>query len=79
LKIHLSITISTESSWLSIHIVVDEFIFEEKTNYAPPFIYLLNRLEPQFDREFIASPCMDIHKNQWISKWISIKSWIIED
>jgi len=22
---------------------------------------------------------MDIHRNQWISKWISIKAWIIED
>jgi len=31
------------------------------------------------DRESIASQCMDIHRNPKISKWISIKAWIIED
>jgi len=31
------------------------------------------------DRESIASQCMDIHRNPRISKWISIKAWIIED
>jgi len=29
--------------------------------------------------ESIAGPCMDFHRNQWISTWISIKAWIIED
>jgi len=31
------------------------------------------------DRESIASQCMAIHRNPRISKWIFIKSWIIED
>jgi len=29
------------------------------------------------DRESIPSQCMDIHRNPRISKWISIKAWII--
>jgi len=31
------------------------------------------------DRGSIASQCMDIHRNPRISKWISIKAWMIED
>jgi len=31
------------------------------------------------NRESIASKCMDIHRNPRITKWISIKAWIIED
>ena len=29
------------------------------------------------DRESIASQCMDIHRNPRVSKWISIKAWIL--
>ena len=35
--------------------------------------------EQSFDRESIASQCMDIHKNPRRSKLISLKAWIIED
>jgi len=31
------------------------------------------------DRESIASQCMDIHRNPRISRWASIKAWIIEE
>jgi len=31
------------------------------------------------DRESIASPRLDINRNPWMSKWISIKAWIFED
>jgi len=31
------------------------------------------------DRESMASKCMDIYRNSWISKSISIEVWIIED
>jgi len=37
------------------------------------------RLVTSLDRESIASQCMDILRNPRISKWISIKAWIIGD
>jgi len=37
------------------------------------------RSTPTLDRESIASHYMDIHRNPRTSKWISIKSWIIEE
>jgi len=40
---------------------------------------LLIYLGDTLDRESIVSQCMDIHRNPRISKWISIKAWIIED
>ena len=43
--------------------------------WAPISIRALNTLDP----ESTGSQCMDIHKNQVTSKWISIKGWIIED
>ena len=43
-----------------------------------PFNWQFTMPTPSLDREFIASPCMDIHRNKRISKWILIKACTVE-
>ena len=52
--------------------------FISKTSMGPPKTGDSFYCVPALDRESIASQCMDIHRNARISKWISIKAWIIE-
>jgi len=51
--------------------------------YPCPILYIVPRKReremPLLDRESIAIQCTDIHRNPRISKWISIKAWIVED
>ena len=63
------IFLSTLTSLLNISSEIR--LFKPKTH---PF-----EASPSLDRDSVASPCMDIHINLWISKRTSIKAWIIED
>jgi len=46
----------------------------------PSFLVTYHRSQIfNLNPESTASSCMDIHRTQWISKWISIKAWINKD